>query len=143
MAENTAIAAGWYQLPGDYTKEGYWDGNAWTDQIRPRANMRPLYQEGPWDGTTLTREVARPYNVAEVLGIFSLVVNPFLIPSILCIIFALAAMRRGRAVSERTGIAFRRGYGQGLLTLGIMSTLLGTVIFGTVVFCILASHITI
>lgn len=40
-AESERLPAGWYQIPGDSTHEGYWSGDSWTDQRRPRAVAAP------------------------------------------------------------------------------------------------------
>lgn len=40
------IPAGWYDDRRSTTLERYWDGNAWTDQTRPKPRRRGVFGRG-------------------------------------------------------------------------------------------------
>lgn len=134
MSDPTANtpAAGWYPHPAEIGTELYWDGSRWTEQTRPAqaisgdADAIPAYGTPP----TASAPPATPpatYGAtptarnglaiaALVLGIVSVVINSFFVPSVLAIVFGL----RGRANAALLG-----GSGRGMATAGLVLGILG------------------
>ncbi|MWV49729.1 DUF4190 domain-containing protein [Rathayibacter sp. VKM Ac-2803] len=129
----SAPAPGWYPHPADIGAELYWDGAAWTGRSRPAAppaSSIPLYgtpsasdrqasapQPGLYAQQPAPSTAGRnPLAIASlVLGIASILVNPFLVPSILAIVFGV----RGRTAAESVGT------GRGLATAGLVTGIVG------------------
>ena len=145
-------AAGWHPDPGVPGRARYWDGAQWTEHVSalqsppipvgpvaPAAPLAPYSpaapaEYGPYAPTTsaarpMVSPVTAPKNstatTAMVLGIISLLINPFCILSILAIVYGFG----GRKQVEQARAASSPPVGSGAATAGIVLGIIGSVGF--------------
>lgn len=80
------MVAGWYPDPSENVQR-YWDGVAWTDHTAPAGVPAPGAARVGRNGLAIA---------ALLLGITSLIINSYFIPSVLAVIFGAIAVARGR-----------------------------------------------
>ena len=90
--------ADWYGDPSGLPEQRWWDGRQWTDLLRPvPVPVTPVVRVAvpgsrPRTGAVPGRNPAARYALA--LGVLSVLVNPFLVPSVVAIVCGLAGVRR-------------------------------------------------
>jgi hypothetical protein len=118
MPTNTqSFPAAWYPEHDNPGMLRYFDGSRWTDWRQPAV-------AGPHPApiTSGYASPVGPQKTARTLGVISIFINPLLILSILCVIFASVALSR-QADAKRTGQPVEE-FGTGTLWLGIIVTVL-------------------
>jgi hypothetical protein len=123
--------AGWYPDPITPGVTRYWDGAVWTEHTSGVPAPPPAY---PY-GYPVTQATVAPANkkatTALVLGLVSLLVNPFMILSIMAIVFG--AQGRGEAA-----VLERSGYGKIGKTASTWAIVLG--IIGCIAFVVVVTN---
>lgn len=126
--QDSSFAAGWYPSFDNPGIVQYWDGRRWTEWRQPAvpapntvgAGFGPALPPGPTAYGPASP--VGPQKTARTLGVISICINPFLILSILTIIFASVALSRQAAVKS-AGQPVQE-FGTGTLWLGIIVTVL-------------------
>lgn len=135
VAQQSAVAAGWYPDPNGLPSDRYWDGSTWTDQTRPQAVRPPAPQRLIVEQAPFAQPAPayRGYNqygsrspqrhdngmgtAALVMGILGLFLGWLF--SLLAVIFGsigIGRAERGEASNESTA---RWGAGLGWVGLGL------------------------
>lgn len=115
MTEPSSVPPGWYPDPNDGRIERWWNGTAWTEPTRALPPNVPAAAElraasNGWATTSV------------VLSALSLVVNPFLLLSILGVIFGAVGLARSGSLGTGRTVAIVG------LALGLV-VLVGSVLF--------------
>ncbi|MGX6600784.1 DUF2510 domain-containing protein [Micromonosporaceae bacterium Da 78-11] len=104
IAPQRDVPADWYPDPSGLPEQRWWDGRQWTDYLRPVSATGPAggsvrdavpgpRPAGVFAGAPVSgRNAVARY--ALVLGLLSVLVNPFLVPSVLAIVCGLLGIRR-------------------------------------------------
>ncbi len=93
--------SGWSEDPKDPTQERWWNGSSWTDLVRDRRYPPPMV------APTASRRPIQATNtwaiVGFIMGLLSWIFNPFLVSSLLGIIFSSLGVARANSLIESTG----------------------------------------
>ena len=98
---NDLPVSGWFEDPKDPTQERWWNGSSWTDLVRDRRYPPPIVEPSrivqPPQGTNTWAVVG------FIMGLLGWVFNPFLVSSLLGVIFSSLGVARANSLSESTG----------------------------------------
>lgn len=121
------VPQGWYADPNGLPSDRYWDGQSWTEQTRPqiaRAPMPPptvsfVARPAPYSGGAPRNGMGIAALVLGLIGLWSLLLLPLFILSVLAVIFGsvgLGRVKRGTATNRGMCLA---GIWLGAITLAI------------------------
>lgn len=113
----SSVPAGWYADPQGNPVDRYWDGEAWTEQSRPR--MTPVSRGGPMVVGASRNGMG---TAALVMGILGILILPIVF-SLLAIIFGSVGIGR-----VNRGEATNKGVAVTGLVLGIIGMILGLLV---------------
>lgn len=119
--------AGWYQDPSNPNTTRWWDGRAWTEHTGAYAApmpVQPAYAPPHVPYPTM-RPVNSKASTARVLAVVSLLINPFMILSILAIVFGA----QGQAEAKRLEAGGYGRIGGGSATAAIVIGVVSCVLF--------------
>jgi uncharacterized protein DUF2510 len=121
------VPADWYADPSGLPDQRWWDGRQWTDLLRPVpvAGAPTVSVRVAAPGPSRTAEIIPGRNQAAryalFLGLVSVLVNPFLVPSLIAVAGGLIGIRR----ATRQLRAGRTPFGGSAATWGLAAGFVG------------------
>lgn len=92
--------SGWFDDPKNTDLERWWNGTRWTDLTREKPLPPPTLSAAP----QASLKGSNPWAVIGlIMGAVGLLYNPFLIPSVIGLVFSSLGIARATSLGEATG----------------------------------------